>query len=73
MKNPSHFQFESSTRFQADQSQRQIQRDPEKKLGDDTGPKTPEVDRPEGGNELLRRLKRVDPDQAKKYRQRSGQ
>ncbi|OWU65995.1 MAG: ubiquitin-like protein UBact [Armatimonadetes bacterium Cent15-Ar3] len=46
---------------------------PERKLGDDSGPKAPDVTKPEGGNELLRRLKKVDPDQAKKYRQRSGQ
>jgi hypothetical protein len=59
--------------FQAEQPQRQISREPERKLGDDSGPKAPDVTKPEGGNELLRRLKRVDPDQAKKYRQRSGQ
>ena len=33
----------------------------------------PIVRRPDGGNELLRRMKKVDPDQAKKYRQRSGE
>ncbi|HLO99204.1 MAG TPA: ubiquitin-like protein UBact [Fimbriimonas sp.] len=59
--------------IQANQEQRQISREPEKKLGDDSGPKSPEVDKPGGNNELLRRLKNVDPDQAKKYRQRSGQ
>jgi hypothetical protein len=31
------------------------------------------VRKPEGGNELLRRMKKIDPDQAKKYRQRSGE
>lgn len=46
--------------------------EPGKKLTDD-GPTKPEVKRPEGGNELLRRMKKVDPDQAKRYRQRSGQ
>jgi hypothetical protein len=40
---------------------------------DDSGPKAPSINRPDGGNELLRRLKKVDPDQAKRYRQRSGQ
>jgi hypothetical protein len=45
----------------------------DRKLGDDSGPSTPDVQKPEGGNELLRRMKRIDPDQAKKYRQRSGQ
>lgn len=47
---------------------------PEPKTPDsDQGPSRPEVQRPEGGNELLKRLRKVDPDQAKKYRQRSGQ
>jgi len=45
----------------------------DKKQGDDSGPSSPNVERPDGGNELLRRMKRVDPDQAKRYRQRSGQ
>lgn len=57
----------------AEQPQRQIPTSPERKLGDDSGPKAPDVQKPDGGNELLRRLKKVDPDQAKKYRQRSGQ
>lgn len=56
-----------------DRLTRPITREPERKLGDDGGPSKPDVRRPEGGNELLKRLKRVDPDQAKKYRQRSGQ
>lgn len=46
---------------------------PAKKLGDDSGPSKPDVRKPEGGNELLKRMKRVDPDQAKRYRQRSGE
>jgi len=45
---------------------------PERKEGGDTGPARPDVQRPEG-NDLLRRMKRVDPDAAKKYRQRSGE
>jgi hypothetical protein len=44
-----------------------------KKLGEDGGPTAPTIKRPEGGNELLKRMKKVDPDQAKKYRQRSGE
>lgn len=40
---------------------------------DETGPSRPDITRPDGPNELMRRLKKVDPDQAKKYRQRSGQ
>lgn len=47
--------------------------EPERKLGDDRGPERPQVDKPGGNNELLRRMKKVDPDQAKRYRQRSGQ
>ena len=47
--------------------------DPERKHGDDGGPNKPDIKRPDGGNELLKRMKKVDPDQAKKYRQRSGQ
>ena len=56
-----------------DRLTRPIPRDPERKLGDESGPSAPDVRKPEGGNELLRRMKKIDPDQAKKYRQRSGQ
>lgn len=45
----------------------------DRRLTDEGGPKTPDVTRPDGGNELLKRLKKIDPDQAKRYRQRSGQ
>lgn len=45
----------------------------DKKHGDDSSPNRPDVDRPKSDNELLRRMRNVDPDQAKKYRQRSGQ
>lgn len=41
--------------------------------GDDSAPKSPDVERPKPSNPLLDRMKKVDPDQAKKYRQRSGQ
>ena len=47
--------------------------EPARKLGDESGPTTPKINRPDGGNELLKRMKNVDPDRAKKYRQRSGQ
>jgi hypothetical protein len=41
--------------------------------GDDSGgPSAPKVQRPDT-RQLLERMKRVDPDQAKRYRQRSGQ
>jgi hypothetical protein len=46
---------------------------PTPKLGDDEGPSKPDVQKPSGENELIRRLKKVDPEQAKRYRQRSGQ
>ena len=47
--------------------------EPGRKSGDQPGPSAPDIKRPEGGDELMRRLKKVDPDQAKRYRQRSGQ
>lgn len=46
--------------------------DPFHKTPDTDGPKRPEVERPDK-NELLKRMRRVDPDLAKKYRQRSGE
>ena len=46
--------------------------EPGKKL-EDIGPGRPDVQKPGGDNELLRRMKKVDPDQAKRYRQRSGE
>lgn len=57
----------------ADRTTRRIEPEPERKFGDDSGPSKPDVKKPAGPNELLKRMKRVDPDQAKKYRQRSGQ
>jgi hypothetical protein len=56
-----------------DRLTRPLPADPVRKLGDDGGPSSPDVRKPDGGNELLRRMKKVDPDQAKKYRQRSGE
>lgn len=58
---------------QADRTTRPNAPEPERKLGDDGGPNKPDLKKPAGPNELLKRLKKVDPDQAKKYRQRSGQ
>ena len=37
------------------------------------GPTKPDVRRPGGSDELLKRLRKIDPDQAKRYRQRSGE
>jgi len=39
--------------------------------GDD-GPKSPKVEKP-NTDDLLRRMRRVDPDQARRYRQRTGE
>jgi hypothetical protein len=55
----------------------QMQRPPvqtpwEKKSGDDSGPKAPNISKPDTNN-LLKRLRSIDPDQSRKYRQRSGQ
>ena len=49
--------------------------EPEKKTGspDESGPNRPTIDRPSGDNELLKRLRKVDPNKAERYRQRSGQ
>ena len=42
------------------------------KGGDSYGPKSPAVCKPDT-NDLLRRMKKVDPNQSKRYRQRTGQ
>ena len=46
----------------------------ERKPGDDEGggPKRPKVERPDT-NDLLRRMRRVDPNQSRRYRQRTGE
>ncbi|HAM72918.1 MAG TPA: ubiquitin-like protein UBact [Verrucomicrobiales bacterium] len=40
--------------------------------GGGDGPRAPEVNKP-NTEELLKRMRRVDPDQAKRYRQRTGE
>jgi len=40
--------------------------------GDESSPRAPDVERP-NTRELLERMKRVDPRQARRYRQRSGE
>ena len=40
--------------------------------GDGAGPAAPKVEKPDVKN-LLERMKKVDPDQARRYRQRTGQ
>jgi hypothetical protein len=44
----------------------------EKKEVDEGGPRRPDVDAPDT-KELLKKMRRVDPNQAKRYRQRTGQ
>ncbi|CAN5575846.1 hypothetical protein BH11ARM1_BH11ARM1_08500 [soil metagenome] len=57
----------------SDRLTRPMPASPERKLGDDSGPSVPDVRKPGGDNELMKRMKKIDPDQAKKYRQRSGE
>jgi hypothetical protein len=45
---------------------------PTRREGDGDGPKQPEVGRP-NAKDLLERMRRVDPNQARRYRQRSGE
>lgn len=46
---------------------------PDRKPADEDGPTKRNVPKPGEENELLKRLRKVDPDQARKYRQRSGE
>jgi hypothetical protein len=59
--------------LESDRTERETVREPRRTYGDDPGPAKPKIERPSAPNELMRRLKKVDPDQAKRYRQRSGQ
>jgi hypothetical protein len=52
--------------------QRPTPADPLTRPGSDDGPKSPNVKRPDP-SDLLKRMRRVDPDQARRYRQRSGE
>lgn len=40
--------------------------------GGGEGPRQPQVDKP-NTDDLLKRMRRVDPDQARRYRQRTGE
>ena len=53
--------------------QRPTPQEPFTRRGGDDGPKPPNVKRPDPSNDLLKRMRRVDPEQARRYRQRSGQ
>ncbi|MCU0317602.1 MAG: ubiquitin-like protein UBact [Fimbriimonadaceae bacterium] len=57
----------------ADRTTKPVEPQPDRKLNDEGGPSKPDLNRPSAPNELLKRMKNVDPDQAKKYRQRSGE
>ena len=59
--------------IQAERTTRPPEPTPDRKQGDESGPSKPDIGRPKAPNELLRRMRNVDPDQAKKYRQRSGE
>ena len=55
-----------------DQSQRNRPAPPAGPGGGGDGPSAPKVDKP-NVDELLKRMRKVDPDQARRYRQRTGQ
>jgi hypothetical protein len=55
-----------------DQSQKTRPTAPGPGGGGGEGPSAPKVDKP-NVEELLKRMRKVDPDQAKRYRQRTGQ
>jgi hypothetical protein len=57
--------------FMQDQAQKYRPAAPGSGGGGD-GPSTPKVEKP-NVEELLKRMRKVDPDQAKRYRQRTGQ
>src|SRR6266568_4693285 len=55
-----------------DQSQKTRPVAPSGPGGGGEGPSAPKVDKP-NVDELLKRMRKVDPDQARRYRQRTGQ
>ncbi|HSV72599.1 MAG TPA: ubiquitin-like protein UBact [Chthonomonadales bacterium] len=55
-----------------DRLRRPVPRPPDQKEGDGDGPVRPQVERPDT-RELLKRMRRIDPDTARRYRQRSGE
>jgi hypothetical protein len=59
--------------YAEDRLRRTIPQDPVTRPGGEgDGPSKPDVRRPDT-NELIKRMKRIDPEQAKRYRQRSGE
>jgi hypothetical protein len=57
--------------FMQDQAQKNRPVAPGSGSGGD-GPSAPKIEKP-NTQELLKRMRKVDPDQAKRYRQRTGQ
>jgi hypothetical protein len=55
-----------------ERKQRPVPQEPWQKPGDGEGPRRPEIRRPDS-RELLERMRRVDPNTARRYRQRSGE
>ena len=56
-----------------DRAQRPVSPAPwERKETDQGGPQRPDVEAPDT-KELLKKMRRVDPNQARRYRQRTGQ
>lgn len=60
-------------RLDDDRTTRPREGTPKPRESDESGPARPDIGRPDAPNELLRRMRRVDPEQAKRYRQRSGE
>ena len=58
--------------FAEDRRQREKPSEPWDNPDGGPGPRRPDVDRPDT-RDLLERMRRVDPRQAKRYRQRSGE
>ena len=56
----------------SNQKKRQAPAGPSSPGGDGSGPSRPEGSKPNTGD-LLKRMRKVDPDQARRYRQRTGQ
>jgi hypothetical protein len=56
----------------SDQQQKNRSGSPTSPADDGGTPTRPDVDKPDV-KDLLRRMRKVDPDQAKRYRQRTGQ
>ena len=64
--------LERAVDFMPDQGQKNRPAGPSGPGGGGDGPSSPKVDKP-NVDELLKRMRKVDPDQAKRYRQRTGQ